>query len=316
MWKEDQVAELFELPLLELLYRAQSHHRQNFALNEIELCSLLSVKTGKCPEDCAYCPQSAHYTTNTQQEQMLGVEAVRRQARAAKQEGAIRLCIGAAWRTPPKKGLEEIIAMIQAIKAEGLQACATLGMIDLEQAIKLKQAGLDYYNHNLDSSRQYYSRIITTRTYEDRLRTLENVRAAGINTCCGGIVGMGEERADRIKLLVELANLPEVPLSVPINRLIPIKGTPLEGSIPIDNIEFVKTIAVARILMPRSVIRLSAGRDELSEETQILCFLAGANSFWLGDKLLTQSNPAIDEDMMMLERLGLKAKILPNSYAD
>jgi biotin synthase len=292
------------MPFIELMAKAISTHLQYHQANEMELCSLLSIKTGACPEDCAYCPQSGHYQTDLEREKMLPLEAVLAQAKNAKAEGAKRFCMGAAWRNPPKKDFPKVLEMIKGVKALGLEACVTLGMLDDEQAKALHEAGLDYYNHNLDTSPEHYKKIISTRTYEDRLETLERVRASGINVCCGGIVGMGETREDRIEFLLQLANLPEVPKSVPINRLIPIAGTPLAETPHIDNMEFVRTIAAARIMMPASMIRLSAGRSDMSDEMQALCFLAGANSIWLGDKLLTAQNPDCDHDRNLLDNLG------------
>ena len=304
IWCRDTVRRLYEMPFIELMAKAISTHLQYHQANEMELCSLLSIKTGACPEDCAYCPQSGHYQTDLEREKMLPLEAVLAQAKNAKAEGAKRFCMGAAWRNPPKKDFPKVLEMIKGVKALGLEACVTLGMLDDEQAKALHEAGLDYYNHNLDTSPEHYKKIISTRTYEDRLETLERVRASGINVCCGGIVGMGETREDRIEFLLQLANLPEVPKSVPINRLIPIAGTPLAETPHIDNMEFVRTIAAARIMMPASMIRLSAGRSDMSDEMQALCFLAGANSIWLGDKLLTAQNPDCDHDRNLLDNLG------------
>lgn len=300
------IAALFELPFMDLLYRAQTVHRQHFATAEMELCTLLNIKTGACPEDCAYCPQSAHYSTGLEREKLWDVDEVIAQAKLAKENGSRRFCMGAAWRSPPKKMLPRVLEMITAVKALGLETCVTLGMLDEDDAQQLKEAGLDYYNHNLDTSPEYYEKIITTRTYQDRLETLQRVSSAGINVCCGGIIGMGESRDDRIGLLLQLALLPAPPASIPINRLIPIAGTPLAQTGKIDNFEFVRTIAVTRILMPSSVIRLSAGREDMSEETQTLCFMAGANSIFYGEKLLTAKNQGINADNALLEKLGLK----------
>ncbi|MEK6734793.1 MAG: biotin synthase BioB, partial [Pseudomonadota bacterium] len=285
-YNKQTIAELFELPFLDLIYKAQTILRQNFPANEIELSKILSVKTGGCPENCSYCTQSAHHKTGLKKES-LSLAQVQESAKLAKNTGIKRFCIGAAWRSLHQRDLAEIIEMVKAIKAEGLEACATLGMITLSQAIELKEAGLDFYNHNLDTSPEYYPNIITTRTYQDRLDTIANVHESGINTCCGGIIGMGETREDRVSLLAQIANLNPQPKSVPINRLIAFAGTPLENTPPIEDLELVRTIAVARIILPYSVVRLSAGRAELSESTQILCFLAGANSIWLDEKLLT-----------------------------
>lgn len=304
-WTKQNIAELYDLPFLDLVYKAQSIHRQNFPANEIELAKILSVKTGGCPENCGYCTQSAHHKTGLKKES-LSLEQVLEAAKLAKNTGIKRFCIGAAWRSPHKRDLPEIIEMIKAIKEQGLEACATLGMISLEQALELKAAGLDFYNHNLDTSPEFYPNIITTRTYQERLDTIANITQAGLNTCCGGIIGMGESREDRVGLLAQIANLSPQPKSVPINRLIAFAGTPLEGIEAIDDLEFIRTIAVARIILPQSVVRLSAGRAELSESTQILCFIAGANSIWLDEKLLTADNREIALDQIMLNKLGLK----------
>ena len=304
-YSKREVAELFDSPFLYLIYKALTIHRQNFPANEIELSKILSVKTGGCPENCSYCSQSAHHKTGLKKES-LSLEQVKEATKIAKQNNVKRFCIGAAWRSPHNRDLPKIIEMVKAIKEAGLEACATLGMLTKEQAEKLKEAGLDFYNHNLDTSPEYYPNIITTRTYQERLDTIANVHEAGLNTCCGGIIGMGENREDRVSLLTQIANLNPQPKSVPINRLVRIKGTPLENSTPLDDIEFVRTIAVARIILPHSVVRLSGGRAELSESTQVLCFLAGANSIWLDDKMLTAANRNVDLDKAMLEKLGLK----------
>lgn len=306
-WTKSEVENLYALPLFDLLYKAQTIHRERFKANEIELCTLLNIKTGTCPEDCAYCPQSAHYDTGLQKENLFDVEKVKKEALEAKNAGATRFCMGAAWRNPPTKEFPKVLAMIKEVKALGLETCVTLGMLNDEQAQQLKTAGLDFYNHNLDTSPEHYKKIITTRTYEDRLNTLENVRKADINVCCGGIIGLGETREDRIEFLLQLANLPKAPESVPINRLIPIQGTPLEKTAPLDNLEFIRTIAVARIMMPTSIVRLSAGRDKMSDEMQTLCYFAGANSIFFGDKLLTAGNPEQDADMQLFAKLGMKA---------
>lgn len=307
-WTIEAVENYYALPLMDLLFAAQTVHRANFNPNEIECCTLLSIKTGACPEDCAYCPQSAHYNTNLKKEKLLDIEAVKAKAILAKQNGATRFCMGAAWRNPPKKEFAKVLQMIQEVKALGLETCVTLGMLDQEQAEALKNAGLDFYNHNLDTSKNYYSEIISTRTYEDRLDTLAQVRAAGINVCCGGIMGMGESREDRIAFLLELANLPQQPESVPINKLVRVPGTPLEKGLDITHIEFIRTIAIARILMPKAMLRLSAGRSTMSLEMQILCFFAGANSIWLGDKLLVTPNNNENQDKLMFANLGLNVK--------
>jgi biotin synthase len=304
-WTRDDVRALFELSFPELMFRAQSVHREHFAPGEVQISTLLSIKTGGCPEDCAYCPQSARYETGVRAEKLMGLDAVLDQARAAKASGASRFCMGAAWREPKDRDLDGVCAMVEGVKALELETCATLGMLTAEQARRLKAAGLDYYNHNLDTSPEFYKKIITTRSYQDRLQTLEHVRQAGIHVCCGGIVGMGETREDRIGMIAALASLPAHPESVPINMLVRVAGTPLAGEQELDPLEFVRTVAVARITMPRSVVRLSAGREQMSAETQALCFLAGANSIFYGPKLLTTPNPGRDRDRELMERLGL-----------
>jgi biotin synthase len=304
-WSRDQVRAIFELPFNELLFQAQTLHRQFFDPNAVQVSTLLSIKTGGCPEDCNYCPQSVHHDTGLESERLMDVEAVVTAAKRAKQAGATRFCMGAAWRNPKGKNFERVLEMVSRVQAEGLETCATLGMLDAGQAVELKQAGLDYYNHNLDTSPEFYGDIITTRTYDDRLDTLTQVREAGINVCCGGIVGLGEGREDRVALLCELANLPEHPGSVPINQLVKVEGTPLERQSDIDAIEFVRTIATARILMPASYVRLSAGRAEMTDEVQALCFLAGANSIFYGEKLLTTGNPDTARDDALFDKLGL-----------
>ncbi|HEY1363570.1 MAG TPA: biotin synthase BioB [Xanthobacteraceae bacterium] len=300
-----QLRALFALPFPELMFQAQSIHRRNFKPTEVQISTLLSIKTGGCPEDCAYCPQSVHYDTGVEPERLVALERVLAEARAARAAGASRFCMGAAWREPKERDLDRVCEMVSGVKALGLETCATLGMLTPGQARRLQAAGLDYYNHNLDTSPEYYGAIISTRTYQDRLDTLDHVRAAGIRVCCGGIVGMGETVEDRVGMLAMLANLPEHPESVPINLLIRVAGTPLGRAEPIDPLDFVRTIAVARICMPRSVVRLSAGREDMSEETQALCFLAGANSIFFGPKLLTRGNPGRDQDRRLLDRLGL-----------
>jgi biotin synthase len=305
-WTPDEVRALFDLPLSELIFRAQTVHREFFDLSTVQMSTLLSIKTGGCPEDCAYCPQSAHYDTGLGAEKLMPTEQVLAEARAARDAGASRFCMGAAWRSPKDRDLDRVCAMIEGVKALGLETCVTLGMLTAPQAQKLKGAGLDYYNHNLDTSRDFYGKIISTRTYEDRLQTLAHVRAAGIHVCCGGIVGMGETRADRIGMIQTLANLPVHPESVPINMLVRVAGTPLADATPLDTIEFVRTIAVARITMPCSMVRLSAGRETMSEEAQALCFLAGANSIFCGPKLLTTPNPQRDRDQALMDRLGMQ----------
>jgi biotin synthase len=304
-WSRDQVRAIFELPFNDLLFQAQTLHRQTFDPNAVQVSTLLSIKTGGCPEDCNYCPQSVHYDTGLEPERLMDIEDVVAAAKRAKQTGATRFCMGAAWRNPKGKQFQRVLEMVSRVQAEGLETCATLGMLDAGQARELKAAGLDYYNHNLDTSPEFYGDIITTRCYEDRLDTLAHVRAAGLNVCCGGIVGLGEGREDRVALLCELANLPEHPGSVPINRLVKVEGTPQQQQPEIDAIEFVRTIATARILMPASRVRLSAGRSEMTEEMQALCFLAGANSIFYGEKLLTTGNPDTALDDALFAKLGL-----------
>ena len=304
-WTLPEVQALFALPFMDLVFRAQGLHRQFHVPNQVQVSTLLSIKTGACPEDCAYCPQSIRFDTGLKTEELMEVQDVAARARAAKEAGATRFCMGAAYRSPKPKDLRKVIAMIREVKALGLESCATLGMLSSAQAEELKAAGLDYYNHNLDTSPGYYEKIISTRTYQDRLDTLAAVRDAGLKVCCGGIVGMGEEPVDRAELLQVLATLPEHPHSVPINQLVQVKGTPLAGTASIDGLDFARTIAVARILMPRSQVRLSAGRSEMSDELQALCFLAGANSIFYGEKLLTTGNPDTEHDRLLFERLGI-----------
>ena len=305
-WTLAEVRALFALPFADLMYHAQRVHRAHFNPNEVQVSTLLSIKTGACPEDCAYCPQSVRYDTGLEREELMAVEAVLESARAAKAKGATRFCMGAAYRSPKAKQLAVVAEMVRGVRALGMETCATLGMLTPDQAHELKDAGLDYYNHNLDSSEEFYGKIITTRTYQDRLDTLQSVRDAGINVCCGGILGMGEDENDRAKLLLTLANLPKHPESVPINQLVQVVGTPLKGVAPLDPFEFVRTIAVARLLMPRSHVRLSAGRTEMHDEMQALCFLAGANSIFYGEKLLTTDNPEADRDQALFQRLGIQ----------
>jgi biotin synthase len=306
-WEVPQVVALFELPFNDLLFRAHSVHRRHFDPNAVQISTLLSIKTGACPEDCGYCPQSVRYDTGLQAQSLMPLEQVLEAARQAKEKGASRFCMGAAWRNPKERQFVEVLQMIEGVKAMGLETCVTLGMLDDSQALRLKEAGLDYYNHNLDTSPEFYGRIITTRTYQDRLDTLRHVRDAGINVCAGGIVGMGEQLSDRAGLLVTLANLPRHPESVPINRLVQVEGTPLYGVDALDPLDFVRTIAVARIMMPQSFVRLSAGRNDMSDETQALCFFAGANSIFYGERLLTTDNPEVTQDHRLFERLGIKA---------
>jgi biotin synthase len=306
VWTQSEAWTLHQSPFNDLLFRAQTIHRENFDPNRIQLSRLLSIKTGGCPEDCGYCSQSAHHETGLQASKLMEVERVVAEARKARDAGATRYCMGAAWRNPKPRDIDAVVAMVEGVKALGMETCMTLGMLDRAQAERLKQAGLDYYNHNIDSSERYYREIITTRSFSDRLETLEHVRDSGIKVCCGGIIGMGEKPIDRIDMLVTLANLPEYPESVPINMLIPIPGTPLAKADPIGSIEFVRIVALARIMMPMSHVRLSAGRSAMTDELQALCFLAGANSIFVGDTLLTADNPAEDKDMALLHRLGME----------
>jgi biotin synthase len=305
-WTREEVRALFALPFPELMFRAAQVHRENFDPAEVQISTLLSIKTGGCAEDCAYCPQSAKYETGVKAEKLMDLDSVLAEAQAAKAGGASRFCMGAAWRSPKDRELEKVCAMVEGVKALGMETCVTLGMLTSDQARQLKDSGLDYYNHNLDTSPEYYGEIITTRTYQDRLDTLEHVRDAGIHVCCGGIVGMGEGPEDRIGMIATLAGLPVHPESVPINMLVQVEGTPLAGTKALDPLEFVRTIAVARICMPESVVRLSAGREDMTEETQALCFLAGANSIFYGPKLLTTPNPGRDRDMALLDKLGMR----------
>ena len=304
-WQLDEVKALYALPFNDLLFKAQMIHRENFDPNEVQVSSLLSIKTGSCSEDCGYCPQSARYDSDLTPEALMPVDDVIKSAQLAKDQGASRFCMGAAWRSPKDKDIARVVEMVQGVKALGMETCVTLGMLTDKQTAALKEGGLDYYNHNLDTSEDYYSEVITTRTYQDRLDTLERVRDSGINVCCGGIVGMGESDDDRANLLIELANLPKHPESVPINMLVKVEGTPLNNTESLDPIVFVRTIAVARILMPHSRVRLSAGRNEMSDEMQALCFFAGANSIFYGDKLLTTDNPMTNHDLALFDRLGL-----------
>ena len=305
-WPLAEIRALFDLPFADLMHRAQSVHRQHFDPNTVQLSTLLSIKTGGCPEDCGYCPQAARYHTGVDNQKLLEVEEVLNAAKVAKANGASRFCMGAAWRGPKDRDLVPVVEMVRGIKALGLEACCTLGMLKEGQAEKLKDAGLDYYNHNLDTAPEFYGEIVTTREYQDRLDTLERVRAAGINVCCGGIVGMGESRAQRAGLIAQLANMDPAPESVPINNLVQVEGTPLHGTDALDPLEFVRTIAVARITMPESYVRLSAGRQQMSDAVQALCFLAGANSIFYGEKLLTTGNPDAARDRALLDKLGIK----------
>jgi len=309
-WTREEIQTLFDLPFSDLMFQAQTVHRSYFNPNEVQVSTLCSIKTGACPEDCAYCPQSARYDTGLEREKLMAVEKVIEEARAAKASGATRFCMGAAWRSPKNRDMPYVTTMVQGVKALGLETCMTLGMLDEAQAQELSDAGLDYYNHNLDTSPEYYGEIITTRTYQDRLNTLANVRKAGMKVCCGGIVGMGEDEKDRAGLLQQLANMPEHPESVPINMLVKVEGTPLANEADLDPFDFIRTIAVARILMPQSHVRLSAGREQMNEQTQAMAFLAGANSIFYGEKLLTTPNPEANKDMQLFKRLGIK----PEAY--
>jgi biotin synthase len=305
-WSREEALALLDLPFNDLLARAHAVHREHFDPNRVQVSTLLSIKTGACPEDCGYCSQSARHDTGLERERLLGLDEVIASARAAKSEGATRFCMGAAWRNPTDRNLEQVIAMVEAVKDLGMETCVTLGMLTAAQAERLKAAGLDYYNHNLDTSPEFYGEVITTRTYRDRLETLEHVRAAGLKTCSGGILGMGESRGDRAALLCQLATLPAHPESVPINLLVQVEGTPLHGTAPLDGLEFVRTVAAARVLMPRSYVRLSAGRSTMSDELQALCYFAGANSVFYGDRLLTTPNAEADRDLDLFGRLGLR----------
>lgn len=305
-WTRAEIGALYALPFADLLYRAQTVHRQNFDPNEMQMSQLLSIKTGGCAEDCGYCSQSAHFKTGLKAEKLMQTGQVLEEARKAKAHGATRFCMGAAWREPKDRDMDTLCEMVSGVKAMGLETCMTLGMLTDDQAGRLAEAGLDYYNHNLDTSPEYYSEVISTRTYDDRLETLDRVRRKGMSVCCGGIIGMGENREDRVGLIHSLSGLNPHPESVPVNALIPQKGTPLEGTAPIDPLEFVRMIAVARIVMPRSVVRLTAGREGMSDEMQALCFLAGANSIFIGEKLLTSNNAGESRDARLTEALGIR----------
>jgi biotin synthase len=305
VWPVDDVLKLFELPFTTLLARAQAVHQHHFPEGEIELATLLSIKTGGCEEDCGYCPQAARYETGVTAGKLLDLDEVKEAAQAARDNGATRFCMGAAWRAPKERDMEKVEAMVREVKSMGLETCATLGMLEAQQARRLKEAGLDYYNHNLDTAPEFYGEVISTRAYQDRLDTLDNVREAGLKICCGGIIGMGETRRQRAGLIAQLANLNPYPESVPINHLVQVEGTPLHGTEKLDPLEFVRTIAVARITMPKARVRMSAGRRELGEAVQALCFAAGANSIFYGEKLLTTDNPEAEDDRLLLEKLGL-----------
>ena len=304
-WQLSEIEQLFDLPFNDLIFKAAQIHRINHNPNEVQISTLLSIKTGSCPENCKYCPQSAHFNTGLEKQALMPVEQIVEAARNAKKAGASRFCMGAAWRSLHDRDVEKICEIIGEVKETGLETCMTLGMLTESQSKKLKEAGLDFYNHNIDSSEEFYSEIISTRNFSDRLNTLKNVREAGLNVCSGGIVGMGESRSDRAKMLIVLANLPSHPTSVPINMLVRVKGTPLENAPKLDEFEFIRTIAIARIMMPKSVVRLSAGRQEMNEQTQALCFLAGANSIFYGEKLLTTENPEMQKDQELFKKLGI-----------
>src|ERR1700712_1225171 len=305
-WTSEAAWSLYQLPFNDLLFKAQSIHRQHFDPNRVQLSKLLNIKTGGCAEDCGYCSQSSHHSTGLSASKLMEVEKVVTEARRAKEGGATRYCMGAAWRNPKPRDMDAIVKMVSAVKGLGLETCMTLGMLDHEQSDRLSAAGLDYYNHNIDTSARYYPKVISTRTFSDRLDTLENIRQSGMKVCCGGILGMGEEEADRVDMLVTLANLPEPPESVPINMLIPIAGTPLADAAPIGRIAFVRIVALARIMMPTSHVRLSAGRSAMTDEMQALCFFSGANSIFFGDTFLTAANPGNDADTRLFKRLGLQ----------
>ncbi|HMA52803.1 MAG TPA: biotin synthase BioB [Magnetospirillaceae bacterium] len=309
-WTVEEVRALFAMPFNDLLFLAATVHRRHFDANKVQLSRLLSIKTGSCPEDCKYCPQSAHYNTGLEKEQLIEVEKVLSAAAKAKEEGATRFCMGAAWRNPNDKDFGKVLRMVEGVKALGLESCATLGMLTADQAGALAEAGLDYYNHNIDTSEEHYKEIITTRTFEDRLETLANVRQAGMKVCCGGIVGMGESEDDRAAMLTTLATMEEHPESVPVNMLIRVPGTPLEGVGDTDPLEFIRTVAVARILMPKSHVRIAAGRQAMSDEMQAMCFFAGCNSIFCGDVLLTAGNAAPNSDASLFDRLGLTPETL------
>ncbi|MDP3560300.1 MAG: biotin synthase BioB [Legionellaceae bacterium] len=312
-WTESAVQAIYEQPFNTLLDKAHTLHKANHDENVIQAATLLSIKTGACPEDCSYCSQSGRYETAVEKEKLLSLEAVIERAKEAKAQGATRFCMGAAWRSPPAKAMPALFEMIEAVKALGMETCMTLGMLDDVQAQQLSDAGLDYYNHNIDTSPSYYNKVITSRTFQDRLDTIERVKEAGMRVCCGGILGLGESRTDRIEFLCTLANLSTPPESVPINRLIRVAGTPLADAVPLDGLELVRTIATARLIMPASVIRLTAGRTEMSDELQALCYFAGANSIFLGDKLLTSPNPETEDDVVLLQKLGISMQALADA---
>lgn len=315
-WNLKELEALFDLPFNDLMYQAQTVHRQNHQPNAVQISTLLSIKTGACPEDCKYCSQSGHHNTGLEKEKLLEIARVVEEATAAKDKGASRFCMGAAWRSPSEKDMVYVVEMVKQVKTLGMETCMTLGMLDQQQAQQLSEAGLDYYNHNLDTSPEHYNAIITTRTYQDRLDTLSNVRDAGMKVCCGGILGLGEARKDRAGLLKQLANLPEHPESVPINMLIKVEGTPLENADDVDEFEFIRTIAIARIIMPKSFVRLSAGRESMNDQMQAMCYLAGANSIFYGEKLLTAGNNETSKDMELFDRLGIKPLEIGDTASD
>ncbi len=308
MTTANDIQALYEMPFFSLIHKAHQEHQQHNDPQEVECCTLLNIKTGRCPENCSYCPQSAHYNTGLKDEKLMDVSAVEKAVMDAKNNGATRFCMGAAWRSPPKKDFPKLIEMIRVIKEAGLESCMTLGMLTAEEAQSLSEAGLDYYNHNLDTSPEFYKKIITTRDYQDRLNTLSNIHRAGMKTCCGGIIGMGESREDRIQFLLALLQLESPPESIPLNQLIPVSGTPLESTPKIDSIEFIRTVAVTRLLFPHAKIRLSAGRESMSDEMQAFCFYAGANSIHFGEKLLTTKNASVERDKALFEKLGINTK--------
>ena len=315
-WQAHEVKALFDMPFNDLMFKAQVVHRENFNPNEVQVSTLLSIKTGACPEDCKYCSQSSRYKTDIDKERLMEIEKVLEAAKIAKDQGSTRFCMGAGWRNPKARDMPHVVEMVKGVKAMGLETCMTLGMLSSDQADELQEAGLDYYNHNLDTSPEHYNQIITTRTYQDRLDTLSNVRSSGMKVCSGGIVGLGEESKDRASLLAQLANLSPQPESVPINMLVKIEGTPLSDVADLDHFEFIRCIAVARIMMPKSHVRLSAGRDAMNEQMQSMCFLAGANSIFYGCKLLTTGNPEANKDMMLFERLGINTETIASSDDD
>mgnify|MGYP004002132333 CR=1 FL=1 len=315
-WTAQEVTALFTLPFNDLMFQAQTVHRQNFDANEVQISTLLSIKTGACPEDCKYCPQSGHYNTGLEKEKLMEIQRVIEEAKVAREKGASRFCMGAAWRSPTAKQMPYVVDMIKQVRELGMETCMTLGMLDSDQAQQLADAGLDYYNHNLDTSPEYYKDIISTRTFENRLDTLQNVRNSGMKVCCGGIVGMGESLRDRAGLMVELANLPHHPESVPINMLVKVEGTPMDHVEDLDPFDFIRSIAVARIMMPHSHVRLSAGREEMNEQMQSLCFLAGANSIFYGEKLLTTANPEADADRQLFNKLGIRPEQRDQQHSD